>query len=107
MGQSQFLYSGSVKQFITVSKWIEQIKKGVELPRKGVELPQITEPVRDILITFPEGPIKVLTSGTSKRPSADSWGTNTKIDDLMKKVFLRLNSLCFTHILLLFTEKKY
>ena len=53
MGQSQFLYSGSVKQFITVSKWIEQIKKGVELPRKGVELPQITEPVRDILNMSP------------------------------------------------------
>ena len=49
MGQSQFLYSGSVKLFITVSKWIEQIKKGVELLRKGAELPQITEPVRDIL----------------------------------------------------------
>ena len=30
---------------------------------------------------------------------------NTKIDDLMNKVFFRSNSLCFTYLLLFFTEK--
>ena len=35
-----------------------------------------------------EGFLKVLTSGTSRGSSGDSQGTNTKIDDLMKKVFL-------------------
>ena len=37
--------------------------------------------------------------------SGDSQGTNTKIDDLMKKLFFRCNSLCFTHLFLLFTGK--
>ena len=34
-----------------------------------------------------EHPLKVLTSRTYRRPSGDSQGTNTKIDDLMK-IFL-------------------
>ena len=60
---------------------------------------------RDVPRTSPEGPLKVLTSGTSRRLSGDSQGTNTKIDDLMKKMFFRCNSPCFTHLFLIFTEK--
>ena len=55
--------------------------------------------------TSPEGPLKVLTSRTSRRPSGNSWRTNKKIADLMKKVFFRCNSLSFTHLLLFFTGK--
>ena len=43
-----------------------------------------TKPARDVPVTSTEGPLKVLTSGTSRGPSGDSQGTNTKIDDLMK-----------------------
>ena len=50
-------------------------------------------------------PLKVLTSGISRGPSANSWGTNTKSDDLMKKLFFRCNSPCFTHLLLFFNGK--
>ena len=55
--------------------------------------------------TSPEGSLKLLTSRTSREPSGDSWVTNKKIDNLMKKVFLRYNSSCFTHLLLFFTGK--
>ena len=47
-----------------------------------------TQPARDVPGTSPEGPLKVLTSGTSRGPSGDSQGTNTKINDLMKNWFL-------------------
>ena len=60
---------------------------------------------RDVPGTYPEGPLNVLTSGTSKGPSGDSQGTNAKIDDLMKKLFFRCSSPCFTHLFLTFTEK--
>ena len=46
----------------------------------------ITQPARNIPGTSPEGPLKVLTSGTSRGPSGDFQVTNTKIDDLMKKL---------------------
>ena len=65
-----------------------------------------TQPARDVLGTSPEGPLKVLTSGTSMGPLGDSQGTNKKIDDLTKKVFFRCNSLCFTRLLLIFTGKR-
>ena len=66
----------------------------------------LTQPARNVLGTSPEGPLKVLTSRTSRGPSGDSYGTNTKIDDLMKKVFFRSNSPCFTHLLLFLLEKQ-
>ena len=47
-----------------------------------------TKSARDVPRTSPEGPLKVLTSGTSKEPLGNSQRTNTKIDDLMKKSFL-------------------
>ena len=64
-----------------------------------------TQLTRDFPGTSPEGSLKVLTSGTSRRSSGDSYGTNKKIDDLMKKVFFRCNSLCFTHLFLFFYWK--
>ena len=43
----------------------------------------------DVPGTFPEGTLKVLTSWIYRGPSGDSWETNTKLDDLIKKkVFL-------------------
>ena len=45
-----------------------------------------TQPAHDVSGTAPEGPLMVLTSGTSRGPSGDSQGTNTKIDNLMKKI---------------------
>ena len=50
------------------------------------------------------GPLKVLTSGIYRGPSGESQGTNTKIDDFMKKLFFRSNSSCITYLFLLFTE---
>ena len=43
----------------------------------------ITHPAQVVLETFPEGSLKVLTSGSYRGPSGGSQGTNTKIDDLM------------------------
>ena len=48
-----------------------------------------TQPAHDAPRTSPESLLKVLTSGTYRGPSGDSQGTNTKIDDFMKKLFLR------------------
>ena len=66
--------------------------------RRGLTI----QPVRDVPGTSPEGPLKDLTSGG---PSGDSQGTNTKIDDLIKKSFFRSNIPCFTHLFLLFAGK--
>ena len=65
-----------------------------------------SQPTRDVCKTSREGPLKVLTTGTSRGPSRDCNGTNIKIDDLMKKLFFRCNSPCFTHLSLIFTGKK-
>ena len=64
-----------------------------------------TQPVHDVPGTSPEGPLKFLTSRTYKGPSEDSQGTNTKIDDLMKKLFSRSNSHCITYLFLFFYRK--
>ena len=50
-------------------------------------------------------PLKVLTSETSRGSSRYSYGTNKKINDLIKKVFFRCNSPCLTYLLLFFTGK--
>ena len=55
--------------------------------------------------TSPEGPLKVLMTGTYRGSSCDSQGTNTKIDELMKKLFCRCNSPCITHLFLFFTGR--
>ena len=64
-----------------------------------------SQPAREVPGTSPEGHLKVLASGTSRGLPGDSQGTNKKIDNLMKNVFFRCNSSCFTHLLLLFTGK--
>ena len=64
-----------------------------------------TQPAHDVPGTSPEGPLKFLTSRTYKGPSEDSQGTNTKIDDLMKKLFSRSNSHCITYLFLFFYRK--
>ena len=46
------------------------------------------QPARNVPGTSTKCPLKVLTSGTTRGPSGNSQGTNTKIDDLMKKLFL-------------------
>ena len=66
----------------------------------------LLQPAHDILGMFPEDPLKVLTSGTYRRPSGDSQGTNTIIVVLMKKLFFRCNSPCITHLFLLFTGRR-
>ena len=65
-----------------------------------------TQPAHDVLGTSPEGPLTVLTSGTCKRPSGDSQGTNTKIDHFMKKKFFRNNSPCITYLFLILQEEQ-
>ena len=62
-----------------------------------------THPTHDVPGTSPEGPLKVLTSGTYRGPSGDPQGTNTKIDDFTKKLFFSSNSLCIMHLFLFFT----
>ena len=64
-----------------------------------------TQPAHDVPRTFPEGPLKVLMSRTYRKTSEDSQGTNTKIDDFMKKLFFRNNSPCITYLFLLFTRR--
>ena len=65
----------------------------------------ISYPAHDIPGTSPEDPLKVLTSGTYRGPSGESHGTNTKIDDFVKKLFFRSNSSCITYLFLLFYRK--
>ena len=60
-----------------------------------------THPTHDVPGTSPEGPLKVLTSGTYRGLS----GTNTKIDDFMKKLFFSSNSLCIIYLFLFFTVR--
>ena len=44
-----------------------------------------TQAARNVSGTSPEGPLKVLTFRTYRKPSGDSQGTNTNIDDLINK----------------------
>ena len=67
-----------IKRFKSTYEFCNKdLNKFILLLRKGV-YPAGT---RDVPGTSPEGPLKVLTSGTSRGPSGDSQGTNTKIDD--------------------------
>ena len=66
-----------------------------------------TQSAHDFPGTSPEGPLKVLMSGTYKGPSGESQRTNTKIDDFMKKLFSRSNSPCITYLFLFFYRKNH
>ena len=50
----------------------------------------------------PEGSLKVLTLGTYRGPSGDPQGTNTKTDDLIKKLIFGSNSPCISYLFLFF-----
>ena len=63
------------------------------------------QPAHDVPRTSPEGLLKVLTSGFYKGPSGDSQGTNTKIDDFMRKLFFRSNSPYLTCLFLFFKRR--
>ena len=65
-----------------------------------------TQPAHDVPGTYPEGLLKVLTSGTYKGPSGNSQGTYTKIDSFMKKLFFRSNSPGITHLFLFLQEEQ-
>ena len=65
-----------------------------------------TQPAHDVPGTYPEGLLKVLTSGTYKGPSGNSQGTYTKIDNFMKKLFFRSNSPGITHLFLFLQEEQ-
>ena len=64
-----------------------------------------SQPAHGVPWTFSEDLLKVLMSRTYKGLSGDSQGTNTKIDDFMKKLFFRSNSPCITYLFLFFTER--
>ena len=59
----------------------------------------------DVPRTSPERLLNVLTSGFYKGPSGDSQGTNTKIDDFMRKLFFRSNSPYLTCLFLFFKRR--
>ena len=61
-----------------------------------------SQPAHDVSGTSPEGPLKVVTSGTYRGPSGDPQGTNIKNDNLVKKLFFRSNSSCITYLFLFF-----
>ena len=63
--------------------------------------PAGTQRPGDVPCRPPKGPNFLDLQGTFK----GLLGDQQKIDDLMKKVFFRCNSLCFTHLLLIFTGK--
>ena len=61
---------------------------------------------QDVPETWPECPLKILTSGIYRKLSGDSQETNIKIDNLIKKLFFRNNSSCITYIFLNFIGTK-
>ena len=64
-----------------------------------------TQPAHDVPGSSPKGSLKVLTSRTYNGLSGDSQGTNTKIDNFMKKLFFRSPSPCIAYLFLFFTGK--
>ena len=73
--------------------------------QKRMEAEKNIQLAHDDLWTSPDGPLKVLTSGTCRGLSRNSQGTNTKTDDLMKILLCRSNSPCITYLFLFFTGK--
>ena len=57
-----------------------------------------TQPAYDVPGTSFEGPLKILKSETCRGLPGDSQGTNTKIDDFMRKKKFRSNSPCITYL---------
>ena len=65
-----------------------------------------TQPTHAVSGTSPEDPLKVIMSGTYKGSSGHSPGTNTKIDNFMKKLFFRRNSPCITYLFRVFLKEE-
>ena len=63
-----------------------------------------TQPPHDVIGTHPEGLLKVLTFGTYMGPSGNSQRSNTKIDNLMKKMSFKSTSPCITYLFLFLQE---
>ena len=61
-----------------------------------------TQPSHDVPGTSPEGPLKVLMSGTYRGPSRNQY----KDWWFMKKLFFRSNSPCITYLFLFFAGRK-
>ena len=83
------------------------MKSGNITEKKNKTLKEKTvEPNEELIAsTEPVSPLKFLTSWTYKRPSGDYQGTDTKIDELMTKLFFRNNSNYITDLLLFFTRR--
>ena len=64
------------------------------------------QPAHNIQRTSPEGPLKVLTSGTYRRLSGDSKETKRKTDDLMMKFYFKSNSFYITCLFLFFLREE-
>ena len=67
----------------------------------------LLQPTHDVPRTSPESSLSVLMPGTYRGPSGDSQGTNTKTDDLMKKMFFRSNFLHCISIPAFYRKNKY
>ena len=65
-----------------------------------------TQLTHDVLGTSPEGPLKVLTSGTYRGPFRGISEDSSKFDDFIEKLLFRSNSPCITYLFLFFTEEK-
>ena len=64
-----------------------------------------TQLAHDVRWTAPQGSLKVLTSGTYRGPSEDFQWTDTKVDELMKKLCFRSKSLVL-HIYSCFLQER-
>ena len=63
-----------------------------------------TQPAHDVSRT--SSLLKVLTSGTYRGPSGDSQGTNTKINNFMRKLFFKSIRVLVLHICLCFLQEE-
>ena len=98
-------YSGGYEHLLIM---VDLFKRHAQGHVHDRNLPEFSRPAHDVPGTSLEGPLKVLMSRTSRGPSGDFQGTNTKIDDLMKKLFFRCNSPYFTHLFLfVYWKNKY
>ena len=66
-----------------------------------------TQLVQDVPGTSPEGPLKVLISGTYKGPSGDSQGANTKLDGFEKNCFSEVIVLVLHVCFIFYRKSKY
>ena len=65
----------------------------------------LSQSANDVPRTSAEVTLKVVTSWTYRGPSGEHQETNTKTNDLMKKLFFRSNRPCITYFWLFFYRK--